>query len=326
VGFFAGLVVALALSAVLVVAALLALRDGELWPNLFILCGLACLVGTLFIPFFLIPMFFQFLALGIVGAILRSTPERLRWPALPVLCAVSVAVYAGYWLWLPNDVRYYFDDNGPAMDSRSKLKGIVIGFHNYHDANDRHLPPAVVTDKTGRPLYSWRVAILPYLDEEKELAAKFHFDEPWDSAHNKPLVARTPHAYRSPLLSPGDDDGGLTFYQAIVGPGTALEPPGLTLANDFPNGLGNIFLVVEAEEQVPWAKPGDLVYDPQGPLPKFGRWFTWPIFRWKLVIGERPRFQAAMADGSVRGFAVPYDEVEIRAFMVRSASESRAKR
>ena len=321
-GFFAQLVLALALSSVLVVVALLAQRDGEHWGGLFVVCGAACLAATLFVPFFLTPMFFQFLALGIAVAIFRTAPEHLRWLALPAVCVVSVAVYGGYWLWLPDDVRYYFDDNGPAMDSRWKLKDIVLAFHEYHDANDRHLPPAVVTDKTGRPLYSWRVAILPYLPDEKELAARFRFDEPWDSVHNKPLVARTPRTYRSPLLSRNDDDGGLTFYQAIVGPGTAFEPPGLTLRNDFPNGLGNIFLVVEAEEQVPWAKPGDLVYEPQGPLPKFGHWFTLPIFRWKVVIGERPRFQAAMADGSVRGFAVPYDEAEVRAFMLRDIRRS----
>jgi hypothetical protein len=322
VGFFSALLVAFALSSVLVVAALLARRDGERWAVLFILCGVACLVGTLLFPFFLVPVFFQFLALGIVVAILRRAPERLPWLALLTVCVVSLAVYGGYWLWLPDDVRYYFDDNGPAMDSRSRLKDIVLAMHDYAEANELRLPPAVVTDKTGRPLYSWRVAILPYLRDEQELAAKFHFDEPWDSEHNQPLVARTPHSYRSPLLSRGDDDGGLTFYQAIVGPGTAFENPGLTL-RDFPNGLSNTFLVVEAAEQVPWAKPGDLVYDPRGPLPEFGHWFTVPDFRWKMVIGERPRFQAVMADGSVRGFREPHDEGELRAFIVRDNDPNR---
>jgi hypothetical protein len=165
------------------------------------------------------------------------------------------------------------------------------------------------------------VAILPYLRHEKELAASFNFDEPWDSEHNMQFVARTPYSYRSPLLRPGDDDGGLTFYQGIVGPDTAFERPGLTL-KDFPNGLSDTFLVVEAEEQVPWSKPGDLAYEPGGPLPKFGHWFSAPIFRWKLPVGERLRFQAGMADGLVRGYPVPYDEEEIRACIVRGSGLS----
>jgi hypothetical protein len=154
------------------------------------------------------------------------------------------------------------------------------------------------------------------LDDAKELSSKFHFDEPWDSEHNLPLVARTPYPYRSPLLSRADDDHGLTFYQGIVGPGTAFERPGLTF-RDFPDGTTETFLVVEAEEQVPWAKPGDLVYDPDGPLPKFRHWFSQPVFLWTLPVRTRYRFQVGMVDGSVRKYPLPFDEAEIRARVVR---------
>ena len=45
---------------------------------------------------------------------------------------------------------------------------------------------------------SWRVAILPYIDQHG-LYKQFHLDEPWDSEHNKPLMAKMPAVYRSPM-------------------------------------------------------------------------------------------------------------------------------
>jgi hypothetical protein len=67
---------------------------------------------------------------------------------------------------------------------------------NYHDAHGR-LPPAVVYGKDGKPLYSWRVLLLPYLDEQ-ELYQQFQLDEPWDSPHNLQLLPRMPGFYAPP--------------------------------------------------------------------------------------------------------------------------------
>ena len=61
-----------------------------------------------------------------------------------------------------------------------------MGFHNY-DFAKRGFPPAAITSPGGKPLLSWRVAILPYIDE-KALYKKFKLDEPWDSPHNKELL------------------------------------------------------------------------------------------------------------------------------------------
>ena len=41
---------------------------------------------------------------------------------------------------------------------------IIVALHNYHDEHGS-FPPAYVSDESGRPLYSWRVLILPYLDD-----------------------------------------------------------------------------------------------------------------------------------------------------------------
>jgi hypothetical protein len=72
--------------------------------------------------------------------------------------------------------------------SASRLRAIGYALRSYHEAHGK-LPPAVGRDKAGRPLYSWRVLLLPYL-EEPFLYAKFNLDEPWDSPTNKPLLRK----------------------------------------------------------------------------------------------------------------------------------------
>ena len=55
-------------------------------------------------------------------------------------------------------------------------------------------PPRVHRDREGRPLLSWRVLILPYM-EQNELFSRFHLDEPWDSPHNRTLIDPIPPTY-----------------------------------------------------------------------------------------------------------------------------------
>src|SRR5438477_2970944 len=76
------------------------------------------------------------------------------------------------------------------------LKQIGLAMHNYRSANDAFPMPAI-TDKNGKPLLSWRVAILPFI-EQGELYNKFHTDEPWDSPHNKALLKEMPPTYLCP--------------------------------------------------------------------------------------------------------------------------------
>jgi len=78
----------------------------------------------------------------------------------------------------------------------NNLKYIGIALWNYHEVHGC-LPPAAITDKDGKPLLSWRVAILPYSEHEK-LYAKFHLDEPWDSPHNIALLDSMPASYTVP--------------------------------------------------------------------------------------------------------------------------------
>jgi len=62
--------------------------------------------------------------------------------------------------------------------SMNNLRHIALGMWNYYDAC-KHFPSPASHDRGGKPLLSWRVQLLPYL-EENGLYRQFHLDEPWD--------------------------------------------------------------------------------------------------------------------------------------------------
>jgi hypothetical protein len=185
---------------------------------------------------------------------------------------------------------------GGNAESLNNLKQIALALHNYHDTHG-HFPPAVIRSKAGKPLYSWRVELLPFL-EERELYEEFHRDEPWDSPHNKALAARMPKVFALPGAPAAGDK---TYYQVFTGPGTAFaDPQGARIARDFKDGTSNTLLVVEAAQPVTWTEPRDLTYDTrQDP---------------RRLVGRRgDKFQAVMADG--RALLVPksVSEASLRA-------------
>src|SRR3954453_12973827 len=106
--------------------------------------------------------------------------------------------------------------------------------HSY-ESHHGSLPPPAVHDKDGRPLLSWRVLILPYVEQD-ELYKRFRLDEPWDSPHNRALLPEMPRTYTAYNGSKPPTPHS-TYYQAFVGKGTAFEGPrGMRLKEDFPDG------------------------------------------------------------------------------------------
>jgi hypothetical protein len=157
------------------------------------------------------------------------------------------------------------------------------------------------------PLLSWRVAILPFLGEEK-LYHQFNREEPWDSAHNKRLLAKMPKVFapvRGKTKAPG-----MTYYQVFVGPGAPFDGSlAARLPREFRDGTSNTFLIVEAGEAVPWTAPQDIPYDRGKPVPKLGGLFA-------------DGFHAAMADGAIRFIPRGTDEAVLRAVITHAGGES----
>jgi hypothetical protein len=172
----------------------------------------------------------------------------------------------------------------------NNLKLMTLAMVNWNDANG-YLPFDRQGDRIwGRPgpvtPLSWRVLLLPYF-EEPDLYKQFHFDEPWDSPHNKALLTPMPKVFQHPK-HPDSNAQGLTYYRVFVGEHAPFAPRRMTLfPGSFPDGTSNTILIVEAADPVFWTKPDELPYDPAQPLPRLGGHF------------RGGGFLAGMADGSV---------------------------
>jgi RNA polymerase sigma factor (sigma-70 family) len=189
------------------------------------------------------------------------------------------------------------------MVSTNNMKQIGLAMHNYMDQH-KTFPAAAIYSKDGKPLLSWRVAILPYIEQD-QLYKQFKLDETWDSEHNKKLLDKMPRTYGA--------KGNETHYRVFTGK-DALFPPqkGLGPA-DITDGFSNTIMLVEGPDTVPWTKPDDYEYDAQKPLPK---------------LGGKPwdnGFLVTLADGSVHMLSKDIPEKRLRAFITPAGGEEPEK-
>lgn len=144
------------------------------------------------------------------------------------------------------------------MESSRHLKSIGIALHDYHDFYGQ-LPPAYVTDKNGEPLYSWRVLLLPFI-EERKLYDKFDLEKPWWSDHNRALIHQMPEIYASPFHS--SSAKGKTPYCAIVDvhdERTTIRPTTGRPFKEITDGMSNTAVAIDDPMRlVEWTKPDDI--------------------------------------------------------------------
>ncbi len=192
----------------------------------------------------------------------------------------------------------------------NNLKQIGLAMHNYHDTYNKMATD--IYDKNGKPLLSWRVQILPYIEQD-QLYRQFKLDEPWDSEHNKKLIDKMPQIYIVPSARP--QPRGRTYYQGFTcAKGTSPrsffidDPKARTSFNNITDGTSNSLMIVEAAEAVEWTKPADMVYDPKKDLPKLGG----------HSVGG---FNALLGDGSVRFIRDTIDKTVLKALITIDGGE-----
>ena len=100
--------------------------------------------------------------------------------------------------------------SNPIAEPIAEVSAIKKSFGDIHAVHRKF--PSNIRDKDGRPLLSWRVAILPYLEESK-LYDEFHLDEAWDSDHNIQLLSKMPPIYSCPNLTLDKQTVYLGFHQ-----------------------------------------------------------------------------------------------------------------
>jgi hypothetical protein len=182
------------------------------------------------------------------------------------------------------------------------LKQLGLAMHNFHDTF-RAFPAAYSVDEDGKPLLSWRVHVLPFL-EEGRLYEEFRLDEPWDSPHNRQLIAQMPEVFKAPgsQAPPGKTNylGVRGEDMAFIAPKQAERTPRGSSLREFLDGTSNTVMIVEANDQsaVEWTRPVDFEPDANQPL--------------EGLVGLRPGiFQALFADGSVRAISETIDPVTL---------------
>jgi hypothetical protein len=162
----------------------------------------------------------------------------------------------------------------PWLVEQRRLELIGAGVKAYRD-KQHTMPPAYVADKEGKPLLSWRVALLPYVGQE-DLYKRFHLDEPWDSPHNRELIPLIPQAYQDtdaapgPLTAPAKDapakeTAGKTRFLLLRGPKTVYAEPTPPMPRTYEEWLKVIVVVAASERAVPWTKPEECTYEEKHP-------------------------------------------------------------
>ena len=188
--------------------------------------------------------------------------------------------------------------------STNNLRDIGFGIANHESATRRM--PSDYYSEDGKPLLSWRVRILPYV-EQGELYKQFRLDEPWDSEHNRKLIDKMPALFSNPNSS----GTSKTHYLAVKGDGyflSGVAGKGRSI-REFKDGLSKTVAVVEADRPVIWTKPDDLEFDPLRPLNNLGNVRAGGIFL------------AVFTDVSVNTFSTTMRPDHLKAFMTIGAGD-----
>jgi hypothetical protein len=194
-------------------------------------------------------------------------------------------------------------------DSSNKMKQIMLALHNFHDTR-KAFPAHAIYSPDGQPLLSWRVQILPYLEDGgAALYKEFKLDEPWDSEHNRALIARMPAVYANPNFI---SEPGKTNLLAVVGEHCGFNgtKQGMNFRY-FSDGTSKTVVLVEADADraVEWTKPDDWQYDPNNPSAGLGN----------LRPGS---WNAGFADGSVQQVSNNIDREMLKALFTRDGGEA----
>ncbi len=152
----------------------------------------------------------------------------------------------------------------------NNFRQIATAMQTYEDQRTRY--PVSRVDSSGNPLLSWRVLILPYIDQIN-LYNQFNLNEPWDSPHNLALLDQMPDVFRLP----GDDwNSTTTRVQTFTGPGAPFATPGLGTVGPTPqnitDGSSRTIMITEtgSGNAVPWTAPTDEPFWPNDPFSALG--------------------------------------------------------
>ncbi|MBL8824942.1 MAG: DUF1559 domain-containing protein [Planctomycetia bacterium] len=199
------------------------------------------------------------------------------------------------------------------MISGSNMRQLLIAMHNYH--NDYNFIPPAVSMKDGKSLHSWRVHILPYIEQD-QLYKQLKMDEPWDSDHNKKLFESVPMPKM--FAHPGKRDGDTkkTYYKVFVSKPEKQLRSGFRFGSKVTlgqvavqDGTSNTIAMIESGPPVLWYQPEDIEFDATVALPKL-------ISPWK-----NNKVSVTFFDGTVRTIWLGQNEAVLKALITVNGNE-----
>ena len=261
--------------------------------------------------------------------LLASAQVTSRWRGVIKLVVIASLLLSYPVWWLSGAVTQALEASHRSS-CNCRLKQFGLAFHNYHDTYGT-FPPAFVLGPDGRKWHSWRVLILPML-EQQALYDEYKFDEPWDGPNNRKLLAKMPSLFACPsrpceakpatLLSIGVlacSDGpaaavanGYTSYAAVLGKDCVFRGVKPVNVKEITDGTSNTLLIGECTRtKIPWTKPDDIeianhptLGDPKG--------FSGPHDGGSHFL---------IADGSVRFLSTMTPQATVDALFTRNGGE-----
>ena len=198
------------------------------------------------------------------GPAYTAAPPRKKnsaavWIIVLVACLFAAVACGGILLALLLPAVQAAREAARRASCSNNMKQIGLAMHTYEAAHGS-LPPAYTVDEDGNPMHSWRVLLLPYLDQTF-LYEQYNMDEPWDSPNNRALADLMPAIYACPS-SPDDATNNETSYVMIVGPNTISDGPTARDLAAITDDTSNTIMIVEAAGSgINWMEPVDLNAD-----------------------------------------------------------------
>jgi type II secretory pathway pseudopilin PulG len=203
------------------------------------------------------------------------------------------------------------------MECTNNLKQLALALQNY-EITYGSLPPAYLAAADGTPMHSWRVLLLPFI-EQQALYEKYRFDEPWDGPNNRHLAKQMPSVYRCPSFNyepesaQSEGDQWYTQYVVISDYNSSFPPSGVVSTSKIQDGASNTLLVAElSSECVPWMAPRDI--DVAG----FARMYR---VRSKGTKQHEGGLHIALGDGSVIFLSESTESATLEGLITVSGSE-----
>lgn len=193
-----------------------------------------------------------------------------------------------------------------STDSMNNIRQLGLAMHNYESAFQA-FPPPVLYSRHGKA-YSWRIALLPFL-ERNDLYDQYRFDEEWNSPHNRLVTSSMPDVFRHPL---SDENSTNSDYFVVTGDET-IFPKIKAIAEgkasvkgtgfgQITDGSSNTILLVEAKRNTHWAKPEDIPYQSGETLKDLGGF-------------QKESFVVALADGSTQVCSAKVGKLTLEIFL-----------